>query len=93
KATRNQLIREQVEKTDKPRIYILRQLRRYWKRGMAPDALAPDYEKCGGAGTPRRNVKNKLGRKRKNADGEGIIINDEVADLFRLAIDGFYLKN
>ncbi|MBF4227601.1 transcriptional antiterminator, partial [Vibrio anguillarum] len=49
--------------------------------------------KCGGAGTPRRNVKNKLGRKRKNADGEGIIINDEVADLFRLAIDGFYLKN
>ncbi|MBF4332991.1 transcriptional antiterminator, partial [Vibrio anguillarum] len=29
KATRNQLIREQVEKTDKPRIYILRQLRRY----------------------------------------------------------------
>ncbi|MBF4370452.1 transcriptional antiterminator, partial [Vibrio anguillarum] len=87
------LIREQVEKTDKPRIYILRQLRRYWKRGMAPDALAPDYEKCGGAGTPRRNVKNKLGRKRKNADGEGIIINDEVADLFRLAIDGFYLKN
>ncbi|QQC98996.1 DDE-type integrase/transposase/recombinase [Vibrio parahaemolyticus] len=93
KATRNKLIREQLEKTDKPRIYILRQLRRYWKRGMAPDALAPDYEKCGGAGTPRRNVKNKLGRKRKNADGEGIIITDEVADLFRLAIDGFYLKN
>ncbi|MDW2001558.1 Mu transposase C-terminal domain-containing protein [Vibrio sp. 2304] len=93
KATRNQLIREQVEKTDKPRIYILRQLRRYWKRGMAPDALAPDYEKCGGAGTPRRNIKNKLGRKRKNSDGEGIIITDEVADLFRLAIDGFYLKN
>ncbi|ENM5873472.1 DDE-type integrase/transposase/recombinase [Vibrio mimicus] len=93
KATRNQLIREQLSKTDKPRIYVLRQLRRYWKRGMAPDTLAPDYEKCGGAGTPRRNVKNKLGRKRKNADGEGIIITDEVADLFRLAIDGFYLKN
>ncbi|MGO2342970.1 MAG: Mu transposase C-terminal domain-containing protein [Vibrio litoralis] len=93
KATRNQLIREQLEKIDKPRIYILRQLRRYWKRGMVPDALAPDYEKCGSAGNPRRNVKNKLGRKRKHADGEGIIITDEVADLFRLAIDGFYLKN
>ncbi|MFA0141064.1 Mu transposase C-terminal domain-containing protein [Vibrio kanaloae] len=93
KATRNRLIREQLSNTDKPRIYILRQLRRYWQRGMAPDALAPDYEKCGGAGTPRRNVKNKLGRKRKHADGEGIIITDEVADLFRLAIDGFYLKN
>lgn len=93
KASRNHLIREQVSKAKKSRIYILRQLRRYWKRGMVPDALAPDYEKCGAAGIPRRNVKNKLGRKRVHASGEGIIVTDEVADLFRLAIDGFYLKN
>lgn len=33
KASRNHLIREQVSKAKKSRIYILRQLRRYWKRG------------------------------------------------------------
>lgn len=93
KTTRNKLIREQVLKANRPRIYILRQIRRYWQRGMVPDALAPDYSKCGAAGTPRRYVKNKLGRKRKHSDGLGIIVTDEVADLFRLAIDGFYLKN
>ncbi|MBY7829136.1 Mu transposase C-terminal domain-containing protein [Vibrio fluvialis] len=93
KNERNRIIRHVVEESGKPRIYFIRQLRRYWQRGMTPNALLPDYHNSGGKGKPRRNVENKLGRKRTTSDGVGVIINDEVAEIFRLAIDGFFLPN
>lgn len=93
KNSRNQVIRKAVLDTGKPRIYYVRQLRRYWQRGMTPNALLPDYHKSGGKGKPRRNIDNKLGRKRTTNAGIGAIITDDVADIFRLAIDGFFLQN
>ena len=56
KASRNRLIRNAVEVTGKPRIYFIRQLRRYWQRGMTPNALLPDYHKSGGKGKSRRSL-------------------------------------
>ncbi|MFA0602087.1 Mu transposase C-terminal domain-containing protein [Vibrio sp. 10N.222.49.E4] len=93
KTSRNRLIRNAVEVTGKPRIYFIRQLRRYWQRGMTPNALLPDYHKSGGKGKPRRDVGKKLGRKRTTAEGVGAIITDDVAEIFSLAIDGFFLQN
>ncbi|RCU51049.1 transcriptional antiterminator [Corallincola holothuriorum] len=93
KSSRNQLIRSAVEQTGKPRIYFVRQLRRYWQRGMTPNALLPDYYRCGGKGKSRRKIDKKLGRKRTTSEGVGAIITDDVAELFRLAIDGFFLQN
>ncbi|MCG9731112.1 Mu transposase C-terminal domain-containing protein [Shewanella sp. Isolate13] len=93
KGSRNRLIRSAVEETGKPRIYFIRQLRRYWQRGMTPNSLLPDYHKSGGKGKPRRDVGNKLGRKRTRAEGVGAIITDDVAEIFSLAIDGFFLPN
>ncbi|MEJ6079164.1 Mu transposase C-terminal domain-containing protein [Vibrio sp. 1-Bac 57] len=93
KTSRNRLIRSVVEETEKPRIYFIRQLRRYWQRGMTPNALIPDYHNSGGKGKPRRDIENKLGRKRTTTQGVGAIITDDVADIFRLAIDGFFIKN
>lgn len=93
KRQRNRLIKEVLSTSNKPRLYIIRQLQRYWQRGMTPNALAPDYYKSGGRGKARRSVRQKLGRKRSITPGEGVVVTEDVADLFRLAIDGFYLKN
>ena len=93
KNERNRLIKEVLAFSDKPRIYIIRQLRRYWQRGMAPNALAPDYHKCGAKGQPRREVENKVGPKRTISPGVGVPVTEEVAELFRMALDGFYLTN
>ncbi|MEZ9043035.1 MULTISPECIES: hypothetical protein [unclassified Vibrio] len=93
KSSRNRRIRSAVEETGKPRIYFIRQLRRYWQRGMTPNAFLPDYHKSGGKGKARRDVANKLGRRRTRAKGVGTIITDDVAEIFSLAIDGFFLLN
>lgn len=93
KKKRNELVGSTVRETGKPRIYIIRNLRRYWQRGLSPNALVPDYDHCGGKGKARRNVSNKLGRTRKILPGTGAIITDEIADVFRLVIEGFYLTS
>lgn len=93
KKKRNQLIKQRLESTTKSRLYITRTLRRYWQRGMAPNSLAPDYNRCGGKGKPRRDVKQKLGRKRTVTPGEGVPVTDEIAEIFKAVIDGFYLTN
>ncbi|RDL42594.1 transcriptional antiterminator [Marinomonas piezotolerans] len=90
KKLRNQMIKTVLEVTGEPRLYVIRQLRRYWQRGMTPDALAPDYSKCGAPGQDRVGTQ-KLGSKRTTSPGEGVPITEEVANFFRLAIEGFYL--
>ncbi|MAD74490.1 MAG: hypothetical protein CML20_06835 [Rheinheimera sp.] len=90
KKLRNQMIKTVLEVTGEPRLYVTRQLRRYWQRGMTPDALAPDYSKCGAPGQDRVGTQ-KLGSKRTTSPGEGVPITEEVANFFRLAIEGFYL--
>lgn len=90
KKLRNQKVKSVLEVTDEPRLYVTRQLRRYWQRGMTPDALAPDYSKCGAPGQDRVGTQ-KLGSKRTTSPGEGVPITEEVANFFRLAIEGFYL--
>lgn len=90
KKIRNQKIKSVLEVTDESRLYVTRQLRRYWQRGMSPDALAPDYTKCGAPGQDRIGTQ-KLGSKRTTSPGDGVPITEEVANLFRLAIEGFYL--
>lgn len=44
---------------------VYRIVRKYWRGGMTPDAVAPDYEYCGGPGKPHNNReggKKKIGR-------------------------------
>lgn len=93
KNTRNKLIRNAEELSGKRRIYVVRNLRRYWQRGCCPNALVPDYHLSGGKGKPRRNIENKPGRKRTTSDGVGAIVDETVVDIFKLSIDGFFIKN
>ncbi|TPE54265.1 DDE-type integrase/transposase/recombinase [Maribrevibacterium harenarium] len=90
KKLRNQKIKSVLKATEEPRLYVTRQLRRYWQRGMSPDALAPDYTKCGAPGQDRIGMQ-KPGSKRTISPGNGVPITEEVANFFRLAIEGFYL--
>lgn len=91
KKERNQLIKDLQDNLEKPRIYITRALRRFWQRGMSPNALAPDYQNCGGKGKSRRGVTSKLGRKRKLSPGTGMVITEEISEIFRSAIELYYL--
>jgi len=93
KNERNQIINKRLASTERPRLYIVRQLRRYWQRGMAPNSLVPDYHKCGAKGQPRREVENKVGPKRTVSPGTGVPVTEEVAEIFRKVLDGFYLTN
>jgi hypothetical protein len=62
KKSRNQKIKMVLEATGETRLYVTRQLRRYWQRGMSPDALAPDYSRCSAPGQVRVNAK-KVGKR------------------------------
>lgn len=91
KKTRNHLLKKATEKTGRPRLFLVRALRRFWQRGMSPNALVPDYKNCGGSGKPRRKLSQKLGRKRSVSPGEGIPVTEDIADIFRTVIETHYL--
>lgn len=91
KQSRNQLIKRAVEISGRPRLFVVRALRRFWQRGMSPNALAPDYKQCGGGGKARRTTSTKMGRKRTVSPGEGLVVTEDVADIFRTAIETHYL--
>jgi hypothetical protein len=50
---RGQMIQEYVSDRGVTKQTIYRMLRRYWQRGMLPNALLPDYANCGAAGKDR----------------------------------------
>jgi hypothetical protein len=59
KQLRNKHIKSLLSSVKESRLYITRQLRRYWQRGMTPHALNANYINCGAPGESRRNVKHK----------------------------------
>jgi hypothetical protein len=93
KRSKNKIIAELSKETGKPKLFYNRILRRYWQRGLKPNALLPEYHLCGGKGKARRDIQNKLGKKREQTEGDGIIVTDAVADVFKYAIEGFYIPN
>jgi hypothetical protein len=74
-----------------PTLYTL--IRRYWQQGQTPNALLPNYKNSGGKGKKRKATTKKLGRPRKHTPGVGAVVDDEVERLFRITIDGHWLKD
>jgi hypothetical protein len=93
KRSKNKVISELSNETSKPKLFYNRLLRKYWQRGLKPNALLPEYHLCGGKGKVRRDISNRLGKKREQTEGEGIIVTDAIAKVFQSAIEGFYLPN
>jgi hypothetical protein len=71
---------------------VVKYLKRYWKRGMFPSSLLPDFRNKGCKGQEKQSGEKKRGRPRKVKQilGEGVNINDEVKRIFRLAAHKYY---
>lgn len=71
---------------------VVKYLKRYWKRGMYPYALLPDFYKRGGKGHEKQSGEKKRGRPRKVQEvvGDGVNIDEEMKKVFRLAAKKYY---
>jgi hypothetical protein len=78
-------------KTTEQTLYRL--ARRYWQRGQTPNSLIPDYRNSGGKGKKRTKGSKKLGRPRKHSAGTGVVIDEHIERLFRVAINKYLLKD
>jgi Mu transposase, C-terminal len=65
---------------------ILKNLRKYWQRGMVTDSLYPDN----GHKKIEKNYKTKTGRPRKNGK-KGIVITTKIKNQFKKSIEKYYL--
>lgn len=70
-AFRGRLVDEAVKKHSVTKKYIYKALRRYWERGMVPNALLPEYANCGARGEERVPGNLKRGRPRMLAKSNG----------------------
>ena len=71
---------------------IYRLLRRYWQRGMIPNALLPDFHRCGNPGKERPVGEAKRGRPSKSGI-KGVNIDKETRSIFRAAIAKYFVEN
>ncbi|MGE4500930.1 MAG: Mu transposase C-terminal domain-containing protein [Hydrogenovibrio sp.] len=93
KKTRNEMIRQSTEMFGKTRSYFIRNLRRFWERGMAPNAFLPDYHNSGAKkNSERKEIVNKTGPKRTKSAGKGVVVGGELREIFSEAIESVYLK-
>ena len=76
---------------NKPTLYRL--LRRYWQRGLTPNALLPDYDKCGGGGREKATSGTKRGRPRLYGDSAGINVDEQTRGLFRRVATRYFAEN
>lgn len=92
---RSKLIDNACIEFNTTKVTLYKYLRKYWKRGMIPNALLPDYYNSGGKGKAREAGEKKLGRPRKNKDvlGLGINVNEEIERIFNVAINKFYYNS
>lgn len=71
---------------------LYRLLRRYWQRGMTPNALLPDYAKCGAPGKDRAITEQTKLKLVSNGYGN-IVIDSDVRSLFRAVITRRFATN
>lgn len=88
---RGKLINRRCEEMGIVKQTMYRYLRRYWQRGMTPNALLPDYTASGGKGKERLSSSGiKRGRPRLHGDRVGVNIDEDMVRIFRLAITRYY---
>ena len=82
----------EVTKCSKMTVY--RYLRRYWQRGQIPNALLPEYDRCGAKGAARKIHGPKRGRPKKDALEKdvplGVNITEDIKEIFRQGTRIFY---
>ncbi len=71
---------------------LYRLLRRYWQRGMTPNALIPDYANCGAPGKERAISEQTKLKRSENGYGN-IVIDADLRSRFRAVITGRFAAN
>jgi len=71
---------------------ISKYLKRYWIRGKVKNALLPDFMFCGGRNIDKKINETKIGRPRKNVAilGNGINVDENMKQIFRMAVNKYY---
>jgi putative transposase len=96
KKLRGILVNEIHEKSNVSKTLIRLNLRKYWQRGMTPNAVLPDYSNCGEKGKPKSGLGKKLGSPnqegKENPDYVGINVTEDIKRGFRKAISIWYNK-
>ncbi len=87
---RGKLIAAQMAKQDESHVSFYRLLRRYWQRGITPNALLPDFDKCGGRGRDKAVSDKPRGRRPINPDVAVVNVDADMRSTFRAAITRFY---
>jgi hypothetical protein len=87
---RGPIIATQIAEAGDSHILYYRLLRRFWQRGMAPNAFLPDYAKCGGRGRDKGISDKPRGRPPMNPDLTVVNVDMDMRNMFRAAITRFY---
>ncbi|CAO3402370.1 Mu transposase C-terminal domain-containing protein [Azospirillum palustre] len=89
---RGQIIIRVVIETGASRHSLYRLLRQYWQRGMTPNALLPDYDRCGGRGKVKAVSDRKRGRP-TNSGIDGLNIDVDMRTLFKAVVTRHFAVN
>ncbi|WP_091013375.1 Mu transposase C-terminal domain-containing protein [Paenibacillus amylolyticus] len=87
---RNQLIQEASNRSGLSTKTIGRYLKSFWIKGRVKYALAPGFDKRGGAGKTKASGQAKRGRPRKYSQDTGINVDEEVERIFRVSLKKYY---
>lgn len=91
-AQRGEIIASQIAGTGESHVLYYRLLRRYWQRGMTPNAFLPDYAKCGGRGKDKAISDKPRGRRPINPEAVVVNVDAKMRSIFRAAITRFYAR-
>ena len=88
------LIQEAHEQTGMAKTTLYRLFRYYWQKGQVPNALLPNYDRCGAPGQERKSGSAKRGAPSETAKEKGVPtgvnIDAEVKAIFHRSIKLFY---
>ncbi|UZW12831.1 Mu transposase C-terminal domain-containing protein [Clostridium pasteurianum] len=87
---RNKFISKVIKKYGISRRTVEDYVKRYWKRGMNPNALLSDTYRCGGKNKPKVTGEAKRGRPRLSDTNSGINVDDKIKKIFKTSINKFY---
>jgi len=90
---RGPLVRRAMGEQGVTKQTVYRLLRRYWQRGMTPNALLPDYHLCGAAGKEKPSTGKKRGRPRVYGADTGINVDQETRKRIRAIIATEFSRN
>lgn len=90
---RGPLVRKAMSDHSVTKQTVYRLLRRYWQRGMTPNALLPDYHHSGAAGIEKPFTEKKRGRPRVYGNETGVNVDVETRRRFRTVVTIHFAKN